>query len=99
MLDLLNAALLTDLIVIFLSFNLLKTPALTLWYREFGIGAVLADVLILVLGVLIASFLYPYLFSKYYLFYFIGVVLMVQLIHDVLFGFFVQRYQGNSGHG
>jgi hypothetical protein len=96
MLALLNAALLTDLIVIALSFNLLKTPSLTLWYREFGIGAVLADVLILVLGVLIASFVYPYLFSEYNLFYFIGVVLMVQLVHDVLFGVFVQRYQGNS---
>lgn len=96
MLSLLNAALLTDLIVIALSFSILKTPALTMWYRMFGIGAVITDVLILVIGVLIATFIYPYLFSEYHLFYFIGVVLMVQLIHDLLFGFFLQRYQGNS---
>ena len=96
MLSLLNAALLTDLIVIALSFSILKTPSLTLWYREFGIGAVLADVLILVIGVLIASFIYPYLFSEYNLLYFIGIVLLVQLFHDILFGFFVNRYQGNS---
>ena len=96
MLALLNAALLTDLIVIFLSFSILKTPSLTLWYREFGISAVIADSLILVIGVLIASFIYPFLFSEYNLLYFIGVVLMVQLIHDLLFGFFVNRYQGNS---
>jgi hypothetical protein len=96
MLSLLNAALLTDLIVIILSFSILKTPSLTLWYREFGIGAVLADVLILVIGVLIASFIYPYLFSEYNLLYFIGIVLLVQLVHDILFGFFVNRYQGNS---
>ena len=96
MISLLNAALLTDLIVIALSFSILKTPSLTLWYREFGIGAVLADVLILVIGVLIASFIYPYLFSEYNLLYFIGIVLLVQLFHDVLFGFFINRYQGNS---
>jgi len=96
MLDLLNAALLTDLIVIFLSFSVLKTPSLTLWYKSFGIGAVISDVLILVLGVLLATFIYPYLFSKYNLLYFIGVVLLVQVTHDLLFGFFVSRYQGNS---
>ena len=96
MLDLLNAALLTDLIVIFLSFSVLKTPSLTLWYKSFGIGAVISDVLILVLGVLLATFIYPYLFSKYNLLYFIGVVLLVQMTHDLLFGFFVSRYQGNS---
>ena len=96
MLSLLNAALLTDLIVIALSFNVLQTPALTLWYREFGLGAVIADVLILVLGVLMASFIYPYMFSEYNLLYFIGVVLMVQVLHDLLFGFFVNRYRGKS---
>jgi hypothetical protein len=96
MLALLNAALLTDLIVIALSFSVLKTPSLTLWYRKFGIGAVIADVLILVIGVLLATFLYPYLFSQYNLLYFIGVVLLVQVTHDLLFGFLVSRYQGNS---
>lgn len=96
MLDLLNAALLTDLIVIFLSFSVLKTPSLTLWYKKFGIGAVISDVLILVLGVLLATFIYPYLFSQYNLFYFIGVVLLVQMTHDLLFGLMVSRYQGNS---
>ena len=96
MLALLNAALLTDLIVIFLSFSILKTPSLTLWYKKFGIGAVISDVLILVLGVLLATFIYPYLFSQYNLFYFIGVVLLVQMTHDLLFGLMVSRYQGNS---
>jgi len=96
MLALLNAALLTDLIVIFLSFSALKTPALTLWYKEFGIGAVIADVLILVLGVILANFIYPLLFSKYNFLYFICLVLIVQLAHDLLFGFFVNQYKGAS---
>jgi len=96
MLSLLNAALLTDLIVILLSFSILETPALTLWYKEFGIGAVISDVLILVIGVLITHFIYPYLFSSYNLIYFIYLALLVQLTHDLLFGFFVNRYQGNS---
>jgi hypothetical protein len=96
MLALLNAALLTDLIVIALSFNVLKTPSLTLWYKKFGIGAVIADVLILVIGVLIAQAIYPYFFAKYNLLYFLGVVLLVQLTHDLIFGFLVNRYQGSS---
>lgn len=96
MLALLNAALLTDLIVIALSFSVLKTPSLTLWYKSFGIGAVIADVLILVLVVLAATFLYPYLFSQYNLLYFIGLVVLLQVSHDLLFGFLVSRYQGNS---
>ena len=58
-LSLLNAALATDLIVISLALvGYLSGKALTLWYKKFGLGAVIADVLILVLGFIISYYIY-----------------------------------------
>ena len=57
------------------------TGALTLWYDKFGLAAVAADVLSLVLGVLLASFLFPGTIGLEVV---IGAVL-VQMLHDILF--------------
>lgn len=91
MLALLNAALLTDLIVITLLLTTFSSKTLTQWYREFGIGAVLADVLVLVLVVWLAKYLY-----QGNLFVLASIAVGIQLIHDILFGLFIQRYQGKS---
>jgi hypothetical protein len=91
MLPLLNAALFTDLVVITLLLTTFSSKTLTQWYREFGIGAVLADVLVLVLVVWLAHYLY-----QGNLFVLASIAVGLQLIHDVLFGLFIQRYQGNS---
>ena len=88
MLSLLNAALFTDLVVIALSF---KSKTLTQWYREFGIGAVIADVLILVLVVWLAHFLY-----QGNLIVTACIAVGLQLTHDLLFGAFIQQYRGAS---
>ena len=58
------------------------------WYDNFGLLAVLGDVTILILGFLIARFLYTYFLEKKYGWnpvIFIGLLLLVQLVHDVLF--------------
>ena len=91
MLPLLNAALLTDLIVIGLLLTTFSSKTLSQWYRQFGIGAVLADVLVLVLVVWLAHYLY-----QGNLFVLTIIAVGIQLIHDGLFGIFIQRYQGNS---
>jgi hypothetical protein len=91
MLPLLNAALFTDLSVIFLLLYVFKSNTLTQWYREFGIGAVLADVLVLVLVVWLAHFLY-----QGNIFIVALIAVGIQLIHDLLFGAFIQQYQGKS---
>lgn len=91
MLSLLNAALFTDLSVIFLLLHVFQSNTLTHWYREFGIGAVLADVLVLVLVVWLAHFLYQ---GNLFIVAFIAVG--IQLTHDLLFGAFIQQYQGKS---
>ena len=91
MLPLLNAALLTDLVVISLLLTTFTSKTLSQWYREFGIGAVLADVLVLVLVVWLAHFLY-----QGNLFILASIAVAIQLIHDVLFGAFIQQYTGKS---
>ena len=91
MLALLNAALVTDLVVIALSLSVFKSKTLTQWYREFGIGAVLADVLVLVLVVWLAHFLY-----QGNLFILAMIAVGLQMTHDLLFGAFIQQYHGTS---
>ena len=90
MLALLNAALLTDLVVIVLSLTVFKSKTLTQWYRQFGIGAVIADVLILVLVVWLAHLYQGNLFVT------ACIAVGIQLTHDLLFGAFIQRYHGTS---
>ena len=95
--SLLNAAFITDLLVISLIlFGYIQSNTLKAWYRKFGLAAFLSDTLILVIGYLIAQFIYPFLFKKYNLLYFLCVVVGVQLVHDLLFGLIVNQYKGKS---
>jgi hypothetical protein len=57
------------------------TGALKLWYDKFGVAAVSADVFSLMLGVLLATFLFP---NAYGLPLVVAAIL-VQLVHDVFF--------------
>jgi hypothetical protein len=84
------AILIVDITVILLSrhFPNFLGKQLNIWYDRFGLNAVLADVLIIAVGFAIARYIYtwyikpkagwnPLLFG--------GLLLVVQLIHDVLF--------------
>ena len=58
------------------------------WYDNFGLLAILADVTILILVLLITRLLYTFFLEKQYGWnplIFIGLLLLVQLVHDVLF--------------
>lgn len=81
------AVLVTDMLFLSMMIaGVFYSSKLAKWYHLFGIGAVMADIFILFIGILIARMLYPYFFSKFNLFYFLGVALLVQIIHDTLFG-------------
>jgi hypothetical protein len=96
-LALLNAALITDLFVLLLLINgAMSAKILKIWYIKFGLGAFMADVLSLMIGFLIAHFIYPFIFTKYNFFYFLVVVVGVQMTHDILFGLFINQYKGKS---
>ena len=96
-LPLFNAALLTDLIVISLFLlGVLPSVSLGRWYKSFHLGAVIMDVLVLVLVVLLAHYLYPFVFGPVYSILKFGLLTVgIQLIHDLLFaGFFYQFQKG-----
>ena len=85
-LSIFNGILLTDLFVIFLLIGgVIKSTVLKKWYRDLNLSAVIADVLIIFIGIIIARFLYPYIFAQYSLIKFIGLAICVQVIHDILF--------------
>lgn len=88
-LPLLNGVLITDLIVIALLIGgVIQSKMLQKWYNELSLSAVIADVLIIVLGIILARFLYPYIFAKYSLLKFILLTVGIQITHDILFYFF-----------
>ena len=89
LISLLSAAIWVDFIVIVLTkvvpgqhlWFLPPTGALKLWYDKFGIAAVSADVLSLMLGVLLATFLFPGAIGLQL----VMAAVFIQLLHDILF--------------
>ena len=85
-LPILNGALITDLFVIALVISgAIKSVTLKEWYHKYGLSAVLGDVLILVIGVIIVRAIYYLVFSKFSIVAFVGLAVIVQLIHDLSF--------------
>lgn len=85
-LPILNAVIITDLIVIILLLvGIIDSKVLQDWYHNFGINAFIADILIIFIGIIIGRFLYPYIFSEYNLVYFVILCVIIQVIHDILF--------------
>ena len=88
----LPAILFIDLVVIIISryFPTVFGSALNVWYNTFGISAVISDVFIIAIGFMIARWVYTRFLSKKFGMnetMFIGLLVIVQLIHDTLFYF------------
>ena len=85
-LPLLNAVLITDLFIIFLlNINVIKSQLLRNWYSQFNLSAVIADILIILIGLIITRAIYYYIFDSFSILKFIALAVMVQIIHDILF--------------
>ena len=87
-LPLLFGILTLDTLVLFLARAGYFGKALNVWYDRFGILAVLSDVLIILIGFLIARYVYTLFLKPTYGWnpaLFIGLVVIVQAIHDTLF--------------
>jgi len=95
-----NATLITDLLVIVLFFYIIPGRSKTLerWYSEFRLSAVVADVFIIVIGFILARYFYPKLFSKWDITYFLIMIVLVQVIHDVLFYLFFMAVPKDSNY-
>jgi uncharacterized protein YacL len=57
------------------------------WYKKYQLSAVLADVLILVIGIILARFFYKYFFplQGFNIWKFTFLAVCIQIIHDLLF--------------
>ena len=85
-LPILNGCINADLIIILLAFhNIFNSNYLKKWYKKYQLSAVIADVLILVIGIIIARFFYKFIFDKFELWKFTVLAVFIQIIHDLLF--------------
>jgi hypothetical protein len=88
-LPLFNAVLITDLFVIFLlNIMVIKSKVLRQWYSQYNLSAVIADVLIILIGLIITRAIYYYVFDSFSLLKFIILAVIVQITHDILFYIF-----------
>jgi len=87
-----TSVLITDLVVILLlNTNIIQSRVLREWYATYNLSAVIADVLIIFIGIIIARYLYSRLFKSYTLLKFIGLAVTIQIIHDLLFYIFFKN--------
>jgi len=85
-LPLFNAVLITDLFVILLlNITVIKSKVLRQWYSQYNLSAVIADVLIILIGLIITRAIYYYIFDSFSLLKFIILAVIVQITHDILF--------------
>jgi hypothetical protein len=85
-LPLFNAVLITDLFVILLlNVGIIKSQVLRNWYSKYNLSAVIADVLIILIGLIITRAIYYYVFDSFSILKFTGLAVAVQLAHDILF--------------
>jgi hypothetical protein len=88
-LPILNGCINSDLILILLLYHgLFKSNNLKKWYKNFHLNAVLADVLILVIGIILARFFYKFFFTTFSILKFTGLAISIQIIHDLAFYWF-----------
>ena len=85
-LPILNGCLNGDLIFIFLLYHgAVNSKMLKLWYKKFTLSALIADVFILIIGLIITRYIYKYFFNEFSILKFTALAVCVQIIHDVLF--------------
>ena len=88
-LPLLNGVLITDLFVIFLSnIKVIDSNVLRKWYSQYNLSAVMADVLIILIVLIITRAIYYYIFDSFSIIKFIGLAVLLQITHDILFYIF-----------
>lgn len=87
-----NAAVLADIVIIFLLYytKFLGDPAtLKKWYEKYRLSAVLADVFILIIGMILGRYFYYKIFNDYSFIKFTLLILIIQIIHDYSFYQFI----------
>lgn len=84
---LLTAILIVDVLVLFIvryAPHIMGQP-LNAWYTRFGLLAVISDVTVIAIGFALARWVYRTWFADTGLLWFLGILVAVQAIHDILF--------------
>ena len=84
-LPIITAILIVEIIGIMLTFSNMLGKNLKLWYQQFLLSAVLADIFIIFLGIILARAIYYYIFDTFSIINLILIILVIQIIHDILF--------------
>jgi uncharacterized protein YacL len=88
-LPILNGCISADLIIIFLLYHgIFNSKLLKKWYKKYQLTSVIADVLILVIGIILARFFYKFIFSSFSIWKFTSLAVTIQIIHDIIFYWF-----------
>ena len=83
---LLLSILVVDVVVMIISRHTrMFGDVLNIWYDRYGLSAVISDVFIIAIGFAIARWVYKTYFSGAGLAWFLGILVIVQMIHDILF--------------
>ena len=82
-----NAAIFAEIIVLFLTLYtpIFNTQHLVEWYKKFKLGAVLQDVLILVIGIILTDYFYPKVFKSFSVIKYVGLTLLIIIRRLVYF--------------
>ena len=65
--------------------RVIKSQVLRQWYSQYNLSAVIADVLIILIGLIITRAIYYYVFDSFSILKFIILAVLVQITHDILF--------------
>jgi hypothetical protein len=86
-LPIINATLLSDLIIIFILYYTpyFNSKYLMQWYEDFGLSGVIADVFIIVIVFIIARYIYTKMKWEWNPIKFLILYLILQITHDILF--------------
>ena len=95
-LPIITAIVIVDIIGIILSYSNLLGKNLKLWYQQFLLSAVLADVLVIFIIVIIARAIYYYIFDEFSIINFILLMLVLQITHDILFYIMIRQIPKGS---
>ena len=87
-LPIINGAFLVEIVVLYLSLTQKKSSFLQDWYKKYRLAAVMADVLVVILGIVITRLIYPFIFKSFSIWKFVGLLLCIQILHDILFYMF-----------
>lgn len=93
-----NGTLLADIIIILALYYspFIKSRILEQWYSKYGLSAVIADVFIIVIGIIITRAIYTHFKLKWNIIYFVLILVGIQIVHDLLFyAFFSSIPRGN----